>query len=88
MTNTTYREQVDAKRILQIREICRDLPQACTDFLQHIAITTGTFTRLAYAIDLRTFFSFLHAERINYSSKSPRLYNDKDISDLQLWRDR
>ncbi len=84
MTNTTYREQVDAKRILQIREICRDLPQACTDFLQHIAITTGTFTRLAYAIDLRTFFSFLHAERINYSSKSPRLYNDKDISDLTV----
>ena len=51
-----YREEVDAKRILQIREICRGLPQACSDFLRAIAVTTGTFTRLAYAIDLNTFF--------------------------------
>ena len=40
----SYREQVDAKRILHIREICRELPQACADFLQHISVTTGTFT--------------------------------------------
>lgn len=56
-----YRQQVDAKRIQQIRQIIRELPQACGDFLNGIALTTGTFTRLAYAIDLRTFFQFLHA---------------------------
>ncbi|MER1992704.1 MAG: integrase, partial [Eubacteriales bacterium] len=62
MTEITnqYREEIDAKRILQIREITKELPQACSDFLRAIAISTGTFTRLAYAIDLRTFFRFLH----------------------------
>ena len=59
MSESVYREQVDAKRIQQIREISRELPQACGDFLRSIAVTTGTFTRLAYAIDLRTFFHFL-----------------------------
>ena len=38
MANGTnrYRDEVDAKRILQIREICRGLPQACSDFLRAI----------------------------------------------------
>ena len=51
----SYKEQMDAKRIQQIRSVLKDLPQACGDFLRSIAISTGTFTRLAYAIDLRTF---------------------------------
>ena len=70
-----YREEIDAKRILQIREITKDLPQACSDFLRAIAISTGTFTRLAYAIDLNTFFTFLHDERIGFSEKDMKLIN-------------
>lgn len=77
-----YREEVDAKRILQIREICRGLPQACSDFLRAIAVTTGTFTRLAYAIDLNTFFQFLHLERIYYAQKEIILYDDQDLDHL------
>ncbi len=77
-----YREQVDAKRILQIREIARELPQACGDFLRAIAVTTGTFTRLAYAIDLKTFFQFLHVERVAFSSKEIRLLTDADLAML------
>lgn len=77
-----YRDEVDAKRILQIREICKELPQACSDFLRAIAISTGTFTRLAYAIDLNTFFSFLHQERVAFSDKLPRLYDDQDLEVL------
>ncbi len=79
---STYREQVDAKRILQIREISRELPQACGDFLRGIAVTTGTFTRLAYAIDLKTFFHFLHTERLAFSEKSPVLLTDQDLAGL------
>ncbi len=77
-----YREEVDAKRILQIRSICRELPEACSDFLRGIALTTGTFTRLAYAIDLRTFFLFLHRERLSFSEKEPRLLRDQDLEKL------
>ena len=78
----SYKEQMDAKRILQIRNVLKDLPQACGDFLRSIAISTGTFTRLAYAIDLRTFFTFLHDERIAFSEKNIILYDDADLEKL------
>ena len=77
-----YREEMDAKRILQIRDITRELPQACGDFLRSIAISTSTLTRLAYAIDLNTFFSFLHDERVQFTDKPPRLLNDADLEKL------
>ena len=77
-----YREEMDAKRILQIRDITRELPQACGDFLRSIAISTSTLTRLAYAIDLNTFFSFLHDERVQFADKLPRLMNDTDLEKL------
>ena len=77
-----YREEMDAKRILQIRDITRELPQACGDFLRSIAISTSTLTRLAYAIDLNTFFSFLHDERVQFADKPPRLLNDADLEKL------
>ena len=78
----SYRDQINAQRVMQVREICRDLPQACSDFLRGIAVTTGTLTRLAYAIDLRTFFYFLHTERIIFSDKEPKLYTDDDLGKL------
>ena len=54
--NPSYREQADAKHVQMIREIIRELPQACGDYLRAITITTSSLTRLAYAIDLKTFF--------------------------------
>ena len=77
-----YRDEVDAKRIFQIREITRDLPQACSDFVRSIAVSTSTLTRLAYAIDLNTFFSFLHEERVAFSEKPLRLMTDEDLEKL------
>lgn len=79
-TSATYREQVDARRILQIREITRELPPACGDFLRNIAVTTGTFTRLAYAIDMRTFFHFLQTERYAFSQKPLYAMTDEDLA--------
>jgi len=78
----SYREEIDARRILQIRQICRELPQACGDFLRFIAVSTGTFTRLAYAIDLRTFFNFLHQERVAFAEKPVHLLSDQDLEQL------
>ena len=77
-----YREEMDAKRIIQIREITRGLPQACSDFLRSIAISTSTLTRLAYAIDLTTFFRFLHDERISFSQKDLIFLDDEDLEKL------
>lgn len=80
MADSAYRDQVDAKRILQIRAITRELPQACSDFIRAIAVTTGTFTRLAYAIDMRTFFHFLQAERVAFSDRPLTLWTDEDLA--------
>ncbi len=78
----SYREEIDFKRTVQIREICRELPQACGDFLRSIAVTSRTLTRLAYAIDLRTFFFFLHEERLFFSRKPVILLTDEDLTQL------
>ncbi len=80
--NLSYREQIDAERILQIRSITRELPPACGDFLRTIAVTTGTFTRLAYAIDLKTFFHFLQAERVLFAQKPLYTFVDADLAQL------
>lgn len=77
-----YRAKVDADRIQKIRSITRALPQACDDFLRSIAVSTGTFTRLAYAIDLRTFVQFLYHERLSFSQKDPVLWTDQDLEKL------
>ena len=81
-TANQYREETDAKRILQIRAITRELPQACSDFIRSIAVTTSTLTRLAYAIDLRTFFHFLQSERVAFSDKKLTLMTDEDLEKL------
>lgn len=76
----TYREKIDAERILQIRSIARELPPACGDFFSAIAMTTGTFTRLAYAIDLKTFFQFLQTERVQFSHKQLYAFTNDDLA--------
>ena len=81
-TVNQYREESDAKRIIQIRSITRELPPSCSDFIRSIAVTTSTLTRLAYAIDLRTFFRFLQSERVNFSDKKLTLMTDQDLEKL------
>ena len=78
--NLSYREKIDAERIMQIRGIARELPPACGDFFSAIAVTTGTFTRLAYAIDLKTFFQFLQTERYQFSHKPLYAFTNEDLA--------
>ena len=82
MAEPTYREQIDAQRIEHVRAIIRELPPACGDFLRSIAVVTSTFTRLAYAIDLKTFFQFLHTERYAFSQKPLYALDDNDLAAL------
>lgn len=90
--NQSYREQADAKHVQMIREIIRELPQACGDYLRAITITTSSLTRLAYAIDLKTFFHFLQTERVAFSHKKLYEMTDRDLelltsSDLAAYID-
>lgn len=76
----SYREKINAERIMHIRNIARELPPACGDFFSAIAVTTGTFTRLAYAIDLKTFFQFLQTERYQFSHKPLYAFTNEDLA--------
>ena len=80
MAEPTYREKVDAQRIMAIRQMNRELPPACEEFIRAIAVTTGTFTRLAYTLDLRTFFHFLQAERVAFTDKPLYAFTDADLA--------
>ncbi len=72
-----YRATIDEKRMLQIREVLKELPPACSDYIRAISTTTTTLTRLAYAYDLRIFFQFLQAEVPRYV-KYAHLYEMDD----------
>lgn len=90
MSESSYRASVDEQRIQNIRQILKTLPASCADFMRGIAMTTSTFTRLAYALDLRTFFNYLSGERVAFSMKPVTQFDDEDIgrisqSDLEAY---
>jgi site-specific recombinase XerD len=62
-----------------IRQVTKELPRACGDFIRAISTTTSTLTRLAYAYDLRIFFTFLTTELPNFNDTDIRSFSDKDI---------
>ena len=63
-----------------IRQIVKELPRACGDFLRAISTTTSTLTRLAYAYDLRIFFTFLITELPEYNHADLRGFQDGDMN--------
>ena len=80
MAEMSYREKVDAKRIQDIRKNLNELPDACADFINAIVVTTSTFTRLAYTVDLCTFFHFLQTERRAFADKPLYSFTDQDLA--------
>ncbi|MBQ9438630.1 MAG: tyrosine-type recombinase/integrase [Lachnospiraceae bacterium] len=59
MPRNTYHEKKDRENIEKMREILKELPSFTARFFRSIEDTTAARTKLAYAYDLRVFFSFL-----------------------------
>jgi len=57
-----YREQQAAQHILKLREIQKSLPTFVAGFFRAVYDQTASHTKLAYAYDLRIFFTFLSEE--------------------------
>ena len=74
MPDLTYQEQLDQKRMLMIRSMLSGLPRSCADFIRSLLTTSSILTRLAYTIDLSTFFTF--------ADKELSVFADKNVSDL------
>lgn len=58
--NESYHDELNKKNILKLRELISTLPSFCREFFRGIEPTTSSRTRIAYAYDLRIFFTFLH----------------------------
>jgi len=57
-----YTDQRARTLLLATREVLKELPDACSEFIQSIADTTQPLTRYVYATDLRIFCRFLMDE--------------------------
>ncbi|HPF87846.1 MAG TPA: tyrosine-type recombinase/integrase [Candidatus Limiplasma sp.] len=83
MPDKSYQEQVDQKRMLMIRSTLASLPRSCSDFIRSLLTTTSILTRLAYTIDLNTFFTFADRELSIYADKNVSELTDEDIAHLK-----
>ena len=80
MAGITYQEKLNMERTEKIRAMLRVLPNSCSDFINHIAMTTSVLTRMAYTIDLQTFCAYASKEIPYFSEKSPENWTDEDLS--------
>lgn len=75
----SYAQQRAKSLQLLTRQVLRELPAVCFDFITAIDATTQPLTRYAYVNDLKLFFGFLSSELPKFSGH--RL-TDFDTSDL------
>ncbi len=83
MPELTYREQLDQKRLEAIRQMLLALPRSCADFIRSLMSTTSTLTRLAYTIDLGTFFDFAMKELTCFTAKNAPEVTDAEVAQLK-----
>ncbi len=60
MSELTYHEQERIQATEKLRELMKVLPAFLIDYFRGIEYYNAPRTRIAYAIDLKTFFEFLH----------------------------
>jgi site-specific recombinase XerD len=92
MPDMTYRELLDQKRLETIRQMLIQLPRSCADFIRSLLSTTSTLTRLAYTIDLGTFFDFATREIPTANAENASQWTDDDIArltprDIEMYAD-
>lgn len=78
----TYTEQRAKELLLLTRDVLKELPEVCTEFIQAINSTTQPLTRYAYVCDLKIFCEFLVAEIPKFADKSVRLLSCADFDDV------
>jgi len=92
MPELTYRERLDQKRLESIRRMLKTQPRSCADFIRSLLSTTSTLTRLAYTIDLGTFFDFAMKELSCFACENASEVTDADIArltprDIEIYAD-
>ena len=73
MKNLTYSQQINQKNILKLRELRSELPKFLSSYFIGVDHVLASRTKIAYAIDLKTFFEYIKT--------SNPIYRDKKICD-------
>jgi len=76
---SNFAEQRARSLQLHVREMLRELPDVCFDFVNAIDSTTQPLTRYAYVSDLKLFFGFLTQELPKFAGKAPVALEASDL---------
>lgn len=76
---SAYSDQRAKELLLLTREVLKELPDACSEFIQSIDSTTQPLTRYAYACDLKIFCDYLVAEIPAFADKTPPVLSYDDF---------
>ncbi|MGN0374390.1 MAG: tyrosine-type recombinase/integrase [Butyrivibrio sp.] len=60
MAELTYHEQEKKQSVIRLRKLQKELPAFLSDYFRGIEYTNAPRTIIAYAIDLKSFFEYLH----------------------------
>lgn len=85
MENRSYHEQKNIEYTKELRVYLSELPTFVTTYMRGIEVRTQPRSRLAYAVDLKVFFTWLHDSNPLFSKKSIREITLDDISSLQTF---
>ncbi|MBO4652743.1 MAG: tyrosine-type recombinase/integrase [Lachnospiraceae bacterium] len=68
--NESYHKQQNIKNEKKLRELRASLPSFCERFFRGIEPTTASRTRIAYATDLKVFFTYLQTQVPKFQSRN------------------
>lgn len=77
---STYSEQRAKELLLLTREVLKELPDACSEYIQSIQATTQPLTRYAYVCDLKIFCDYLVTEIPAFADKTTSSISYDDFS--------
>ncbi len=77
---SAYTNKRAKELLLLTRAVLKELPDACSEFIQSIDATTQPLTRYAYVCDLKIFCEYLVAEIPAFADKAPALLSYDDFN--------
>lgn len=78
----SYHAQLNKDNIQRLRDILATMPPYCKEFFRGIEQTTTPKTRIAYAIDVRTFFRFLQQANPAFTDQPVTSITLQDLESL------
>ena len=74
-----YSDHRAKELLLLTREVLKELPEVCSEFIRAIEFTTQPLTRYAYACDLKLFCEYLVAEIPKFANRQIALLEPEDF---------